>query len=362
MLDLHSINFVWPRLLWLLCLLPVLALIYARMIRRPRAGQISLAHLQVGAAPAPRGFAGLYRHGPALIILLGLGCLMVAIARPRAIVLLPARMDTVMLAIDSSGSMRAADILPSRIEAAQTAARAFVEALPSRVKLGVVSLAGSAAVVQGPTDSRDDLFKAIDGLALQRGSALGSGIVVALATLLPAAGLDVPKLIYGEGTSGPANTGAALPMPGQPAPAQPQAQMKAEPGSNTSAVIVLLSDGQSNFGPDVVKMAGIAADLGVRVYTVGLGSPEGVVLKAQGMSMRVRLDEDTLKKVAEVTRAEYFRASTEKDLVKIYKNLGSRIALQKHQQAEMTAAVAFLGIVLVILAAFLSFSRQGRVV
>ena len=98
-----------------------------------------------------------------------------------------------MLAIDSSGSMRAADILPSRIEAAQTAARAFVEALPSRVKLGVVSLAGSAAVVQGPTDSRDDLFKAIDGLALQRGSALGSGIVVALATLLPAAGLRVVR-------------------------------------------------------------------------------------------------------------------------------------------------------------------------
>jgi Ca-activated chloride channel family protein len=217
-------------------------------------------------------------------------------------------------------------------------------------------------VVQGPTDSRDDLFKAIDGLALQRGSALGSGIVVALATLLPAAGLDVPKLIYGEGTSGPANTGAALPMPGQPPTAQPQAQMKAEPGSNASAVIVLLSDGQSNFGPDVVKMAGIAADLGVRVYTVGLGSPEGVVLKAQGMSMRVRLDEDTLKKVAEVTQAEYFRASTEKDLVKIYKNLGTRIALQKHQQAELTAAVALLGIVLVILAAFLSFSRQGRVV
>ena len=96
MLDLHSINFVWPRLLWALCLLPVLALVYARMFKRPRAGQISLAHLQVGAAPAPRGFAGLYRHGPALIILLGLGCLMVAIARPRAIVLLPARMDTVM--------------------------------------------------------------------------------------------------------------------------------------------------------------------------------------------------------------------------------------------------------------------------
>jgi Ca-activated chloride channel family protein len=361
-LELQSINFVWPRLLWALCLLPVFGLVYARMIRRPRAGQFSLAHLQVGAAPAPRGFAAVYRHGPALIILLGLGFLMVAIARPRAIVLLPARMDTVMLAIDSSGSMRAADILPSRIEAAQTAARAFVEALPSRVKLGVVSLAGSAAVVQGPTDSRDDLFKAIDGLTLQRGSALGSGIVVALATLLPAAGLDVPKLIYGEDTSGPANTGAALPSPGQTPPVQPQAQMKAEPGSNASAVIVLLSDGQSNFGPDVVKMAGIAANLGVRVYTVGLGTPEGVVLKAQGMSMRVRLDEDTLKKVAEVTHAEYFRASTDKDLIKIYKNLGTRIALQKHQQAELTAAVALLGIVLVMLAALLSFSRQGRVV
>jgi len=109
-------------------------------------------------------------------------------------------------------------------------------------------------------------------------------------------------------------------------------------------------------------MAGIAANLGVRVYTIGLGTPEGVVLKAQGMSMRVRLDEDTLKKVAEVTQAEYFRASTSSDLIKIYKNLGSRIALQKHQQAELTAAVALLGIVLVMLAALLSFSRQGRVV
>lgn len=350
--ELHSISFVWPRLLWLLLCLPVWMLIYRVWSRRRR--HLSVPQPLLGSpSRSGRGWrSSAVQAAPALLLLLGLGLLLLAMARPRAILLLPTRIDTVMLAIDSSGSMRANDVTPSRIEAAQAAARRFVQAQPGQVRLGVVSVAGSAALVQAPTLQRDDLLQAIDSLSLQPGSALGSGIVIALDAMLPASGLDVRKLIE-EGPAG--DTGKPLQAFGSNAP------RKADPGSNTSAAVVLISDGQGNAGPDPLKMAQVAADLGVRVYTVGVGTPQGTVLKAQGMQMRVKLDEDTLKKIAETTRAEYFRAENEQQLLKIYDDLSARIVLRKHRLTEMSAVCAALGMLLVLAGAFWSLARHGRV-
>lgn len=346
--ELHAISFLWPRLLWLLLLLPLLALAYAWLLRRARR--------RAQTWPDPQQAAPMRawrRHVPALCLAIGLALLLLAVARPRAILLLPGWSDAVMLVIDSSGSMRADDVKPSRIEAAQAAARAFIDAQPRQVRLGLVSAAGAAAVVQAPTDDRNALHQAVNALTLQHGTALGSGIVIALAALLPGAGLDVPALIGGEAP--PGNAGAPLPAPAE------RKTAKAEPGSNSAAAIVLLSDGQSNFGPDVLKMAELAASHGVRVFTVGVGTPEGVVLRTQGMSARVRLDEATLEKVAAITRADYFRAASQPDLLRIYRSLGKRLSLQKHQLTEVSSLLALLGLLWVSAGAAVSFARHGRI-
>jgi Ca-activated chloride channel family protein len=362
----HSIQFVWPSLLWLLATLPLWLGLYIAWQRRGVQRAWPSAGTNTGVATLR-----FTRHAPVLLVLLGLAAMLVAIARPQAILLLPSRIDTVMLAIDSSGSMRATDVQPSRIEAAQAAAKSFVLGQPGQVKLGVVSVAGAAALVQAPTDQRDLVIQAIDQLSLQPGSALGSGIVIALHAMLPGSGLDVRGLIEGE-TSPQASSGVPLggatPAPAEiastsgTAPRKPVSLPKVPPGSNTAAAIVLLSDGQSNVGPDALKMAQVAADLGVRVYTVGVGTAQGTVLKAQGMQMRVKLDEASLKKIAEITKAEYFSADNRQELLQIYQSLSSKIVLKKHRRTEVSALCALLGMLVLSWGCAWAWWRHGRII
>jgi len=370
--ELHSISFIWPRLLWLLLAVPVLALMYALWVwyqsRRP-SGWSGATRAASGSGAA----AGVWQRTLTLsFVAIGLSLLLLALARPRAILLLPGWSDSVMLVMDSSGSMRADDIKPSRIEAAQAAALSFIDAQPPQVRVGVVSAAGAAAIVQAPTDDRDALRKAIEGLSLQRGSALGSGIVIALSALLPGAGIDVQALLNEEerprpGSGAGGSTGAGAGMAAGAASALPRAQKKERPppvapGSNKATAIILLSDGQSNFGPDMIKMAELAASYGVRVFTVGMGTPQGVILKANGMSMRVRLDEAALEKVASITRADYFRATSQNELARIYGTLSKSMSLQKHQLTEISALVALFGMLWIIAASAWSIWRHGRVI
>jgi Ca-activated chloride channel family protein len=253
-----------------------------------------------------------------------------------------------MLVMDASGSMRADDIKPDRISAAKDAARAFIDAQPRDAKVGIVSLAATAAVAQSPTRKREALHEAIERFQLQRGTALGSGIVVALTTLLPEAGIDAEKHINGYSTRS---------MYGAPVePPKPVA-----PGSNGAVAIVLLSDGQSNTGPDPLKMAQLAADHGVRVHTVGIGTAEGATLTVNGWSMRVRLDEEALKKIAAVTHADYFHAASAAELKRIYGSLATRLAVEKKRPTEVTALFAALGAFLASVAALLSLLWHGRI-
>ena len=358
MLELHSITWVWPFMLWSLGVLPLILLFYIALSRRLIQKHESLNVPWTDSKLSQRTIGSWFtRHGCAIVMALGILVLILSMGRPRAILLLPSRMETVMLAIDSSGSMRASDVQPSRIEAAQNTSRLFINGQPAHVKLGIVSVAGAAAVVQAPTESRDDLLKAIDNLPLQRGSALGSGIVIALAAMLPASGIDVEKLINPEirPEQNPTITPNTSNRPIVP-------KVKLEPGANSSAAIVLMTDGQSNIGPDLIKMAQLAADLGVRIYTIGFGTPEGVILKAQGMAMRVKLDEAPLKQVAEMTRGEYFKAASEKDMEKIYQSLSMRIVMQKHQMSEVTAIFVLLGILIVTAGSSFSIWRHGRLI
>jgi len=170
-------------MLWLLAAVPIAAGGYYFLLARRRRSLRRYARL----VPANAAESGLRRHVPAALLLLGLASMIFAITRPSAVMVLPSRVETVMLAIDASGSMRATDVKPDRISAAQTAAKTFIEEQPGHVRIGLVAVAGAAAVVQPPTDSRDDLVKAIDRFQLQRGTALGSGLIISLATLLPQA-------------------------------------------------------------------------------------------------------------------------------------------------------------------------------
>ena len=354
MVDLHSIRLMWPFMVWSLLLLPVLWVVYVLLDRRSRRWGQAL-----GVQPPPAGIRARWRrHAPAVWCAVGLAILLLALTRPRAVLLLPTRTEAVMLVMDSSGSMRADDVKPSRLHAAQAMAREFVSQQPPTVKLGIVSAAATANVVQGPTHDRDALLQAIDRLNLQPGSAMGAGLIIGLSTLLPASGLDVNKLLNPEAASAAAPTPAPLSqrLPDKAAPA-----VALEPGSNASTALVMFTDGQSNTGPDLIKMARVVADRGVRVYTIGVGTPEGVVLKAEGFQARVKLDEAPLKQVAEITRGEYFRVANTQDVQRIYQSISSRIVMQEHQQTEVTALVLGMGMLWLVLGAGWGVMRRGRV-
>ena len=357
--DPRSITLAWPLMLWLLVLVPLVAAAYWTLLARRRRNALHYAKL----APAEQYQSGFRRHLPPALWLLALAAFLFAITRPSAVIMLPSRIETVMLAIDASGSMRATDVKPDRISAAQNAAKTFIDDQPGHVRIGVVAVAGAAAVVQPPTESREELTQAIDRFQLQRGTALGSGLIIALATLLPRGAIDVEKLIN-PNPQGPAQA-AGRELPGGQSATRPGASSNpaapSAPGANTSGAIVLLSDGVSNIGPDPLKMAQVAADHGVRVFTVGIGTTEGTTLTVNGWSMRVRLDEDTLKKIAATTGGEYFRAGSAPDLKKIYKSLSAKLAFDRHLSTEVTALFVALGAVFAMLGALLSLLWFNRI-
>jgi len=344
--------FLWPTLLWLLLLAPLLVLLYWWLLHRRKKAVLSYSSLALVREAMGPG-QSLRRHVPPALFLLALAALLIAAARPLAVITLPSQDQTIMLAMDVSGSMRAADVEPDRITAAQNAAKAFIAELPRHVRVGIVAFAGSAQLAQLPTQSREDLTKAIDSFQLQRGTATGNGIMLSLATLFPDAGIDIAAL---------GGRQAMRPRPieeiGRQDPAKPFTPVA--PGSYNSAAIIMLTDGQRTTGVDPLEAAKWAADRGVRVYTVGVGTVQGETIGFEGWSMRVRLDEETLKAVATRTNAEYFHAATAEDLKKVYETLSSRLTIEK-KETEISSLWALLGAALALLAAGLSVAWYGRI-
>jgi len=349
--------FLWPTFLWLLLVLPLLVLLYVAVLRRRRAAAVhypalGLVRAALGTGPRWR------RHVPPALFLLGLAALLLAGARPLAVISLPAQQQTVMLAIDVSGSMRATDVQPDRMTAAQNAAKAFIADLPRHVRVGIVAFAGSAQLSQLPTQSHEDLTQAIDSFQLQRGTATGNGILLSLATLFPDAGIDISAL--GGRQAMPARPAQPIDEAGRAAGTQAKPFTPVAPGSYNSAAIIMLTDGQRTTGVDPLEAAQWAADRGVRVYTVGVGTVEGETIGFEGWSMRVRLDEATLKAIAQRTQGEYFHAATAEDLKKVYETLSSRLTVEK-KETEISALLALAGAALMVLAAALSLWWFGRV-
>jgi Ca-activated chloride channel family protein len=339
-------------MLWLLIAVPALVVVYIFLLRRKKKAALRYASLSMvkEAMDAGQRFR---RHLPPILFLLALATMIVAVARPAAIVTLPTQRQTIILAMDVSGSMRAKDVEPNRLAAAQAAAKTFVADLPRDVRVGVVSFAGTAAVVQPPTQNREDIVAAIDRFQLQRGTAIGSGIIVSLATIFPDAGIDVSESIYER------NARRALPLDPERKPEKKEFT-PVPPGSYASAAIILLTDGQRNTGPDSLEAAKMAADRGVRVFTVGVGTKNGEVIGFEGWSFRARLDEETLKSIADLTRGEYFYAGTAMDLKKVYRGLNARLVFEK-KQTEITALFSAMGAALSLLSVLLSLLWFNRI-
>jgi len=331
--DFSSIYFLWPVMLWTCALVAVLAFVYSLKTRKR----------------------------PPIILGLGLVLLCISLARPQTVLMTPVRDATVMLVMDTSGSMRAKDLQPSRIEVAQKVAQQFIENKPRRLRVGLVTVAGTAALAQAPTEDRDVLMKAIEYLPLQYGSALGTGILISLEALLPGAGIDAQKIINESneagGTKNKTNSGQSIDdkktAPNTVSPSTGQGRQMA---------IVLMSDGQSNMGPELKQMADLAATHQVKIYTVGIGTTEGDVVQMQGRSMRVKLEDEALKKVSAITQGEYFKADSTQALKSIYSKLGHRLRFEKRAMSEITAHVSILGLLFVLASVARTFVRMGKII
>ncbi len=355
-------KFLWPEFLWLLLAVPALVGVYVWLLSRRktavRFARLDLVKQAIGPGQRFR------RHLPPALFLFAIIAVIIASARPSAVITLPTEGRTIILAIDVSLSMRASDVQPSRLVAAQVAAKEFVLQLPSDVRAAIVTFAGTAAVVQPPTLNRDDLVAAIDRFQLQRHTAIGSGIIMSLATLFPDDGIDLESAIFGSGFGRDSAKRSGLDRSTRPDQDKSKTKTKDEfkpvpPGSYTSAAIVLLTDGRRTTGPAPLDAARMAADRGVRVFTVGFGSAGGAPVDIDGMSIFMRFDEETLKAIAGVTHAEYFHASSASDLKAVYEKLNTRFALER-KETEVSALITALAALLAVLAAVLSLTWFHR--
>ncbi len=352
-------TFLWPQFLWLLLAIPLLVLAYFWLLGRKKKMALRYASLSIVREAMGKG-QGLRRHIPPLLFLLSLTAMLMAASRPFAVVTLPSERQTIMLAMDVSGSMRATDVEPNRLVASQNAAKAFLADLPRSVRVGIVAFAGTASVVQAPTLSREDLVAAIDKFQLQRATAIGNAIIVSLAELFPDAGIDLASMQYGRERQHGISLDEALKQ-GKDGKDAKKEFTPVAPGSYTSAAIILLTDGQRTTGIDSLDAAKAAADRGVRVYTVGIGTVAGETIGFEGWSMRVRLDEETLKGIARATQAEYFYAGSATDLKRVYETLSSRLTVEK-KETEISGLLALLAAALALVSAALSLLWFNRIV
>ncbi|MEW5720692.1 MAG: VWA domain-containing protein [Chloroflexota bacterium] len=320
-------QFLSPDMLWLLLLIP--ALIGAYILAQRRRARYALRYSSLSVIREALGKRpGLRRHIPPLFFLCGIGLMLFAAARPFGVVTLPKQQATVILTLDVSGSMRANDMKPTRLEAAKAAARAFIALQDAQTRIGVVSFTWNANIVQAPTTDRELARAAINRLTNQQSTAIGSGILVSLDAIFekPSTSTTAPRL-------------------GDPLAAPTPTPTPVARGNFAPATVILLSDGQNRTGPSPITAAQIAADRGVRVFTIGIGTPQGTTIEGGGgFGFRAVLDEETLRRVAAITDAKYFHASDETALLTIYQNLAKGVVVtqEKEESTVIFTAVAML--------------------
>jgi Ca-activated chloride channel homolog len=347
------VEFTWPVMLWGLLLLPAFVGWYVFGVRRVRyAAARRFAESPLFAQIAVR-LPALRRHVSMGLYFAALALLLTAVGRPVMAIPLPVNKATVMLVIDTSGSMAAPDILPSRLDAARAAARAFLDALPRGPQVGLVSFSTYATLMVPPTPDHDAVEQALATLKPQEATAIGDGIAVGLKAL---PGRTVPTP---EPSPSPFAPSSPAPLPAPPA-AAPPAETPAQPQDPPPAAIILLSDGGQNAGTeDPLRMALLARQQKVKVYTIGLGTPGGGVFNYQGQMVFVPFDPTLLQQIAALTDGKFFFSPSAKDLTQVYRDLGRAIGWER-RKTEVSALFVGSAGVLMLGGGLLSLLWMGR--
>jgi Ca-activated chloride channel family protein len=359
---------LWAPLLLLLALVPALIGLYLVAQRRRGRAAVRYSSLSLVAAARP-GSSRIRRHLPFALFAASIGAIVVALARPAAVVSVPTNQTTILMVMDVSRSMCSTDISPSRLVAAQEAAAEFIDRQDPGTSIGLVAFAGFAELVQPPTSDRQMLLDAVWSLTTGRRTAVGSGILTAIDAI---AEIDP--------TVAPAVTAFSPGVPPEPVVA----------GAYRPAIIVVLTDGASNAGAEPLEAAKQAADRGLRVYTIGCGTANGDEFDPAcgagqigrepndpaagggsgigggggfggggglggggGGGFRRGIDEDTLREVAAVTGGEYHPAESASELVAVFDGLPTAL-ITRHEVVELSAAFVGLGALLVVLSIGLS--------
>jgi Ca-activated chloride channel homolog len=343
-------QFLWPELLALLAAVPALLALYVWRLRRRRPVAARYSSLALVRDAIPRS-SRLRRHLPFVLVLASIASLAIAVARPAAIVAVPANQVTIVLALDVSGSMCSTDIQPTRLIAAEQAASSFVESQGPGAQIGIVAFSGFAELVQAPTSDREVLLDAIRGLATGRRTAIGSGILTSIDAIA-----EVDPAVA-KADRDPAGGSSVVPVP---------------KGAYVPDIVVLLTDGANNYGPDPHEAAQQAVDRGIRVFTIGFGTADGGAFNPEcgpqflgrepflgggpgvgpGSGFRRGIDEDTLRQVAEATGGTYYPAETATELQKVFQSLPTYI-ITKNEVMEISVAFVALGVLLATAGIFL---------
>ncbi|MBI4789441.1 MAG: VWA domain-containing protein [Chloroflexi bacterium] len=337
-------QFTWDWMLPSLLIVPLLIGVYIWAMRRRaryvvRFSSLAIVKDALGKQPKWR------RHIPPFLLLLAITIMLLGLARPVAVVIVPKPEATVILTIDVSGSMRAPDIQPTRIEAAKSAARAFVQLQDKTTAIGVVAFSGNASLVQAPTTDKEAVLAAINKLTVQRSTAIGWGILTSLDAIF-----QDPEIVQ---TNAMVTGSSPTPIPDTtPVPL----------GTHVAAIVILLTDGQNVTGPSPIEATEQAAMRGVRIFTIGVGTTTGATVGGGGNTsrgFRTALDEKTLQRIADMTDAKYFHASDAEALHTIYRNLDT-ILIVATEKTELTMGFTAVAMVLTLVALSFSFLWFGR--
>jgi len=348
-------TFLAPELLLGLLLIPVAIGFYLWAQRRRTRYAVRFTNLDLLANLAPKR-PSWRRHLPPVLYLGAIAALLIGLARPQMVVAVPREDATVVLAIDVSGSMRASDVSPTRLDAARASAQTFIDQLPDKVRVGIVAFASEPVTLVAPTTDRAQLTAALDSLRPRDGTAMGDALMQVL---------DIAQSIQADSPNAP--DASATPTPsGSPAPSASPAPSGSvdKPSGQPLVASILLSDGANSVGEaDPIDAAHRAATLGVPIYTIGLGTPAGEIEvrddTGQLVTVPVPPDTATLQQIADITGGATFDAPTAEDLKAVYANLQSRIGYTNEEQ-EVTVALVAAGLLLVVIGAGLSAVWFGR--
>jgi len=329
-------NFLWPSSLLLLGLPPLLVAAYLWLLRRRRRYAVRFSSLSL-VREALSAQSRLRRYLPQALFLLALVSLVVALARPTAVTVVPAGRATVMLVMDVSSSMLQNDIQPSRLAAAQDAALSFIARQQANNQIGIVAFASIAQLVQYPSRDIEQLEKAVESLGTGRGTAIGSGILTALDTIAEV------NQIQAATTGGKESVAQSPPIP---------------EGKYRPDIVVLLTDGMYNAGPDPLEAAQQAVDSRVRIYTIGYGTNRGAARRGDsifggGWGMIQGIDEQSLQEIAEMTGGKYYSAGSASELQKVFASLPA-VLVTREETVEISVLFAAIGALLIVSAVLLS--------